>query len=93
MYRRFSSAFSWYYTILATLAHIPFLFEVDLLSDFDPDGAIFQWTNFCFEMQKQSEEEWKSMFVESKKKVQDDVSPEELSLVNAILGLRFSLHF
>lgn len=44
-------------------------------------------------MQKQSEEEWKSMFVESKKKVQDDVSPEELSLVNAILGLRFSLHF
>ena len=33
------------------------------------------------------------MFVESKKKVQDDVSPEELSLVNAILSLRFSLHF
>ncbi|CBK23977.2 uncharacterized protein [Blastocystis hominis] len=38
-------------------------------------------------MQKQSEEEWKSTFVESKKKVQDDVSPEELSLVNAILDL------
>lgn len=44
-------------------------------------------------MQKQSEEEWKSTFVENKKKVQDDVSPEELSLVNAILGLGFSLCF
>lgn len=93
MRRWFSSAFSWYYTILASSAHIPFLFEVDLLSDFDPDGAIFQWTIFCFEMQKPSEEEWKSTFVESKKKLQDDVSPEELSLINAILSLRFLLHF
>ena len=62
---------------------------MDLLSDFDPDGAISQLINFCFEMQRQSEEEWKSTFVESKKRSQSDLSPDELAFVKLILGLLF----